>query len=246
MFRGTVNHTRFLPLKHNFKYKVTYFWFDIKNKNKSIFFKKNGLSLFSFFEKDHGPKKKEKKLFRLISNQLYSISIKNIKYIKILCLPRILGYVFNPISIFVCYDSKKIPKAIIFEVCNTFNDRHAYVCPIQKKNNVFKMKKKLYVSPFFNVEGLYKINFSIEREFVNLFIVYEIKKKKVFEASFKGKYIAMSELRILKVFFSSISQNVKVTLGIYYEALKLFLKGASYINRPKKNKNFFSMISKDG
>ena len=56
----------------------------------------------------------------------------------------------------------------------------------------------------------------------------------------------MSELRILKVFFSSISQNVKVTLGIYYEALKLFLKGASYINRPKKNKNFFSMISKDG
>ena len=72
-----------------------------------------------------------------------------------------------------------------------------------------------------------------------MFIVYEIKKKKVFEASFKGKYIAMSELRILKVFFS-ISQNVKVTLGIYFEALKLFLKGASYINRPKKIKIFLN------
>ena len=178
LFEGIVNHRRFDPLKHSFKYKVTYFWFDIENKKKLIFFKRNSLSLFSFFEKDHGPKGEEKKLFGLISNQLNSISIKNIKYIKILCLPRILGYVFNPISTFVCYNSKKIPKAIIFEVSNTFNDRHAYVCPIKKKDNVFKMKKKLYVSPFFKVEGIYKINFSIDRQFVNLFIVYEIKKKK--------------------------------------------------------------------
>ena len=110
MFRGTVNHTRFLPLKHSFKYKVTYFWFDIKIK-KSIFFKKMVYHYFLSLKRIMDQKKR-KELFRLISNQLYSISIKNIKYIKILCLPRILGYVFNQSQYLFIYDSKKFLKRL--------------------------------------------------------------------------------------------------------------------------------------
>jgi len=170
---------------------------------------------------------------------------ESIDYIKGLCLPRVLGYVFNPISIFVCYNKKKQAKVIIFEVSNTFNERHAYFCYINKNSKEFSMKKAFYVSPFFKVEGKYKINFSIDRHLVNLFIIYELKKKKVFEASFKGRAMNISEINLFKIFLLRLFQNLKVTFGIYFQALKLFLKGASYKSKPLKNKKFFTIINKD-
>ena len=179
LYQGIVTHSRFEPFRHSFKYKLTYFWFDIKNFKNFFLFKKNKFSLFSFFENDHGPKKSKEDFDKILKNKLKEEIKESIDDIKGLCLPRILGYVFNPISIFVCYNKRK-PKVIIFEVSNTFNERHAYLCNVNRYNREFSMKKSFYVSPFFNVEGKYKINFSIDRHFVNLFIVYELKKKKSF------------------------------------------------------------------
>ena len=244
LYQGIVTHSRFEPFRHSFKYKLTYFWFDIKNFKNFFLFKKNKFSLFSFFENDHGPKKSKEYFDKILKNKLKEEINESIDDIKGLCLPRILGYVFNPISIFVCYNKRK-PKVIIFEVSNTFNERHAYLCNVKRYNREFSMKKSFYVSPFFNVEGKYKINFSIDRHFVNLFIVYELKKKKVFEASFKGKAMNFSEINLLRVFLLRLFQNLKVTFGIYFQALKLFLKGASYIPKPNKNRNFFTVINKN-
>ena len=131
LFDGIVTHTRSSPFIHSFKYYATYFWFDIKNFKNRLLFKKNKFALFSFYENDHGNKKISK-------NGLDSLLIKNLRvfpnlkigYIKIFCLPRILGYSFNPISIFICYDELKKAKIAIFEVNNTFNERHAYYCRI--------------------------------------------------------------------------------------------------------------------
>ena len=245
LYQGVVSHSRLEPFKHSFKYKLTYFWFDIKNFKKFFFFKKNRFSLFSFFENDHGPKKSKEYFDKILKNKLKEEIAESIESVKGLCLPRILGYVFNPISIFVCYNKKKQPKAIIFEVSNTFNERHAYFCYINKNSKDFLMKKVFYVSPFFKVDGKYKISFSINRHFVNLFISYEFKKKKVFEASFRGKAMNISEVNLLKVFLLRLLQNLKVTFGIYFQALKLFLKGASYISKPIKNKKFFTIVNKD-
>ena len=158
---------------------------------------------------------------------------KNIDQIKVFCLPRMLGYVFNPISVFVCFNKGGSPKAIMYQVGNTFNERYFYICKIEKTNFV---KKKFYVSPFFKVEGNYLISFSIDKDFVNLFIVYKIKNKKVFEASFNGKSMDMNDKNLLVCFFSNMFQNFKLTLAIYIQALKLYFKGARYNNRPKKPK----------
>ena len=245
LYQGIVSHSRLEPFSHSFKYKLTYFWFDVKHFKNFFFFKKNKFSLFSFFENDHGPKKSKDYFDKILENKLKEQFAEGIESIKGLCLPRVLGYVFNPISIFVCYDKKKQAKVIIFEVSNTFNERHAYFCFINKNSNVFSMKKAFYVSPFFNVEGKYKINFSIDRHFVNLFIIYESKKKKVFKASFKGKAMNISEFNLFKVFLLRLFQNLKVTYGIYFQALKLFLKGASYIPKPNKNRDFFTVINKN-
>ena len=148
-----------------------------------------------------------------------------------------MGYVFNPISVFVCYDKLNTAKAVIFEVSNTFKERHSYLCRVNSKNE-FILKKNFYVSPFFKVQGKYKIKFSIDSNFVNLFILYEIKNQKVFEASFKGRSKEMNELNLVKLFFQNFFQNLKATTGIYIQALKLLIKGATYIRKTKKTRKF--------
>lgn len=239
MYSGEVRHTRLYPIYHSFKYKLVYFWFDIEKFSNTILFKKNKFALFSFNENDHGEFKQKSPLKESFKNELQKHQIYNFDSVMVLCLPRILGYVFNPIAVFVFY-KKESPIALIFEVSNTFDEKHAYICKITGKTNRFKMKKRLYVSPFFKVKGYYNINFCINKNSTKLSVIYKCDEKILFEACFNGCSIKFTGRNIIKVFFSRLLQNVKVTLAIYYEALKLFLKGATYRVKPKKNKNFYS------
>ncbi len=243
LFDGVVTHTRFHPVIHKFKYYVTYFWFDLRNFDELFFFKKNKFSFFSFYEKDHGTKhSKKSNLFQSIINNLRKIRKDEIKYIRILCLPRILGYAFNPISVYVCYDKFRSPKIVIFEVNNTFNERYSYYCSYIDKKKSFNFKKRLYVSPFFKVEGYYKIKLEIFENKISFFINYIVKKKKVFTASFVGKSFKLNSSNIIRLFLKNIHQNLKITIGIYFQALKLFVKGVKYIKKPSKSKKEFSSI----
>jgi len=239
IFSGLVSHTRLFPFQHTFKYKVNYFWFSLDNFRKYKFFKKNEFSLFSFYDKDHGPIEKNVDLCEYFKKKINS-KVTNISYIKAFCLPRIVGYNFNPISIFVCYNSKKNPNTIIFEVNNTFRERHIYSCKILREKKLFNLKKKFYVSPFFSVEGYYKVQFKINNKKINLIIDYYLNKKKVFNASFNGIPRKMSNSNLIKTFLLSMTQNIKVTLSIYIQALKIFFKGAKYIKRPKFSKTIFT------
>ena len=239
LFSGIVSHQRFKPFKHSFKYNFTYFWFDINLSDKCKLLKKNKLSLFSFFDKDHGPIKPEVEcMFKYFKNRL-DLKKNEIKTVKVLCLPRTIGYVFNPISVFLIYNHKKVATRIIFEVSNTFGERHAYVCKVNEKG-AYCLKKVLYVSPFFKTEGKYKIQFNVNKKIVNLLIFYEVNNIKVFKASFIGNSKEMTELNLLKLFVGNMFQNFKVTFGIYIQALKLWLKGAKYKSKPLKPKNFIT------
>ena len=238
LYEGIVSHTRYKPFIHSFNYRFCYFWFSLNFRHKYKFFKKNKFSLFSFYDKDHGEvDEKPNNTYEILKKKFLQKGKKNIYDIKSFCLPRILGYVFNPITVFVGFDDKNKATAIIYEVSNTFNERHSYYCEISKQNIV---KKRFHVSPFFNINGHYVITFSIDRNFVNLFINYNINNQKIFEASFKGRSVEMNDKNLLAIFFSNIFQNLKVTIAIHLEALKLFVKGATYIKKPKKPKNFFS------
>jgi len=243
LFEGVVTHSRVQPFAHKFKYFVTYFWFDIINFEESLFFKRNKFSLFSFYDKDHGELKKRKEhLYEVINKNIEKITKEKISYIKLFCIPRILGYVFNPISVFVCFDKKERAKVVIFEVNNTFKERHSYYCKVFNNTDYFHFKKTLYVSPFFKVKGNYKIKLRITKEMFFLYILYEINKEKVFDASFNGKLVELNSLNLIKVFFKKIFQNLKITTGIYFQALKLYAKGAKYIKKPlKPNKDFSSI-----
>lgn len=241
IYAGRVTHTRFSPFKHRFNYNVTYFWVDIKEKNSHKFFSWDWFSLFSFFEKDFGDmeRDKSKSLFSYYKSELKKHKILNIKNIKVLCLPRFFNYVFNPISVFICYTIDKRPNAIILEVSNTFGERHSYVSEISA-NNLFRTEKYFHVSPFFDVKGEYKINFSITKKIVRLNINYFKNKNKLLNASFIGIKKTLDRPNLSKLIFINFYQNILVTLGIHYEALKLFVKGAIYKKKPKKPEKFIT------
>ena len=110
IYNGNVIHKRFKPKEHFFKYKVFSLFIDLSELNelndKLKFFSLNKFNLISFYEKDHGDRDGSS-LFEWVKKNLINneISTDNIK-VKLLCYPRILGYVFNPLSIFFVYNDK--------------------------------------------------------------------------------------------------------------------------------------------
>ena len=159
IYNGEVNHTRFKPVKHFLNYKTFSLLIDldeIEQLDKSIsIFSHNKFNIFSFYNKDHGDRDGNCLKKWVISNlKKYKIE-GNISKIKILCYPRIFGYVFNPLSIFYCYENEKL-KSIFYEVKNTFNEQHTYIFKIKDGEEIKqKCKKKFYVSPFMDMETFY-------------------------------------------------------------------------------------------
>ena len=241
IYKGRVFHKRLVPFEHQFSYNLSYLWIDIQEK-KYRFLKYNKISLISFFDCDHGEvgRNTSQSLFSYLKNELENKGINNICSIKVLCLPRILNYQFNPITVFVCFSKKEKPQAVIFQVSNTFGERHAYIRKLPSKIN--RNLKKFHVSPFFGVSGYYKIKFEISKTMIKLVIDYENKNKKLLIATYDGKATKLNELNLLRLVFINIFQNFKVTLGIHYEALKLWFKGATYNKKPSKPKKFSTKI----
>ncbi len=138
IYNGTVIHKRFKPKIHFFKYKVFSLLIDLSELNildkKINFFSYNKFNLISFFDKDHG-ERNGSSLVEWVKKNLKEnkINTENIK-IKLLCYPRILGYVFNPLSVFYIYDSDEKLISVLYEVKNTFGEQHTYILKVENKN----------------------------------------------------------------------------------------------------------------
>ena len=127
IYNGEVTHTRFKPVKHFLKYKTFSLLIDldeVTKLDKSIsIFSYNKFNIFSFYDIDHGERDGGNLKEWVHENiRKFNIEVKITK-IKILCYPRIFGYVFNPLSIIFCYEKDKL-KVVFYEVKNTFNEQH--------------------------------------------------------------------------------------------------------------------------
>ena len=134
IYNGTVVHKRYKPKEHFFKYSVFSLLLDLSEleilNDKISFFSFNKFNLISFFEKDHG-NRDGSSLVGWVKNNLEEnkISIENIK-IKLLCYPRIFGYVFNPLSIFFVYDQNEKLVSILYERFKMYR-RYDFKCHYQ-------------------------------------------------------------------------------------------------------------------
>ena len=238
IYNGEVNHTRFKPVKHFLNYKTFSLFIDldeIEQLDKSIsIFSHNKFNIFSFYNKDHGDRDGNCLKKWVISNlQKYKIE-GNISKIKILCYPRIFGYVFNPLSIFYCYENDKL-KSIFYEVKNTFNEQHTYIFKVTKNEKIEqKCKKKFYVSPFMDMNTYYNFKLLNPNERLSVFIKQTDNSGTVLTATQVGDKKEFSFKQLLINFFKYPLMTFKIISSIHFEAFLLWKKGAIYRGREKK------------
>lgn len=230
LFIGKVYHKRFSPKIHEFWFRVFYIRFSIEHLNelKSLFFSINRWNLFSFYLKDHGAKDgSDLKPWALTQLKKHGIS-QSVDRIELQTFPRVLGYVFNPVSFWYCYSQNKM-VAIIAEVNNTFGETHSYVIENEKDATT----KTLHVSPFFQIEGYYKFKFentnslqdTTSLNVVNIsYYKNHTDQNPVLVASLQAKYSEMNDKNLFRAFLKTPFLTYVIILGIHFHALVLFLK----------------------
>ena len=244
IYNGIVTHNRFKPVKHSLKYNTFSLFLDLdelEKLHKDIkIFSFNKFNLFSFYNKDHGPRDGSS-LKKWVLKNLKKFNINsNISNIKLLCYPRIFGYVFNPLSIFFCYDTERL-RAIFYEVKNTFNEQHTYVFKVIDHEKIEqKCKKKFYVSPFMNMNTYYNFRLLNPNKKLSVFIKQTDDKGAILTAAQVGDKKEFSLKQLLINFFKYPLMTIKIITSIHFEAFLLWRKGAIYRGRNKKILNNLS------
>tara|TARA_A100001015_G_scaffold286990_1_gene356300 strand:- start:653 stop:1411 length:759 start_codon:yes stop_codon:yes gene_type:complete len=244
IYNGEVTHTRFKPIRHFLKYKTFSLLIDLDEVvqlDKSIgIFSHNKFNVFSFYDKDHGDRDGGD-LKEWVLRKLKKFNIEKSKTkIKILCYPRIFGYVFNPLSIFYCYEKNQL-KAIFYEVKNTFNEQHTYIFKIKDNEEINqKCKKKFYVSPFMDMGTYYNFKLFDPNNKLSVFIKQTDVSGTILTATQTGDKKEFSFKQLLINFLKYPLMTIKIIGSIHFEAFLLWKKGAIYRKRDVKLKNNLS------
>ena len=238
IYNGTVKHQRFKPIEHSLNYRTFSILLDldeIENLAKKIsIFSLNKFNIFSFYNCDHG-ERDGSSLKNWVQKNIKKFNISNnITKIKLLCYPRVFGYVFNPLSIFYCYENNDL-KAIFYEVKNTFNEQHTYIFKIKDNEKIEqKCRKKFYVSPFMDMETYYNFKLLNPSEKLSIFIRQTNGEETVLTATQTGDKKEFSFKQLLINFFKYPLMTMKIISSIHYEAFFLWKKGAVYRKRDNK------------
>ena len=247
IYIGNVIHKRFKPKIHFFKYKVFSILLDISEidiLDKSLkIFSYNKFNIVSFYDADHGPRDgtsiKEWVIKNLNDNR---INTENIK-IKLLCYPRIFGYVFNPLSVFFIYNKKSELISILYEVKNTFGEQHTYIFKTKENENYIKhtCKKKFHVSPFIEMDCAYFFKILKPSEKISVIIDQYDEEGKLLYASQDGDRIELNNKNLVLSYLRHPLMTFKIIVAIHFEAFKLWTKGIKFVKKRLKIKNNISI-----
>ncbi|MFN4091850.1 MAG: DUF1365 domain-containing protein [Brevundimonas sp.] len=156
--------------------------------------------------------------------------------IRLLTMPRILGYGFNPISVYFCHRPDGALAALLYEVTNTFHERHSYLVAVPADGTGplrQTAEKRLFVSPFMDMGLTYDFTVRPPGEAVSVVVAVRRGETPILTASFAGQRRPLSNAALLRAFFTHPLLTWKVTWGIHWEAVKVMLKGAKYRERGK-------------
>ncbi|MEP2640900.1 DUF1365 domain-containing protein [Roseobacter sp.] len=234
---GQTFHGRKGSVENSFRYSVDYVLLDAEAQVKTPWlFARNGASLTSLHDVDHGGAPKAGRGAHWVRDVLRAHQINDIARIELLAQPRVLGHVFNPVSFWLCRGPQDALVAVIAEVSNTFGDRHSYLChhpdlrPIAPSDTL-TAAKIFHVSPFQPAEGGYKFRFDICEAKVGIWIDYARSDGGLI-ATLTGARKPLSTAGILRFALLRPLGARRVLALIHWQALKLWWKGARYRPRP--------------
>lgn len=242
LYKAKVMHHRLLPKKHRFWYNIYLFYLDLDEietlANKLKWLSYNRFNLFTFSDKDHLQLPKEnpdnsKTTKQHITTYLLSnnVQIGNGK-IMLLTNLKVLGYNFNPVSFYFCFDELDHPVCAVAEISNTYHEMKLFFFGKEELiGDVFKLKvqKLFYVSPFIDLDTFFDFNLTIPKDDLNIKIDdYDNQDKRFFLSTLTGKRKTLSNVNLLKFFFTMPLIPLQVMGLIHWQAFKLWVKKISY------------------
>ncbi len=226
---GHVMHRRLRPAVNAFVYPVFYVQLPVRNlaAAECAIFSVDRRNLLSFYSKDHGPRDGSP-LLPWIEGLLSKHGLPSDGEIVLQTFPRVLGYVFNPVSFWYCHDRDGQLIAILAEVNNTFGGTCSYLLHRQGNPLVdgeeLHAEKRFHVSPFNVIEGGYRFRFLLERSVQLARIDYDDAAGELLLTSISGKPRPWSARALLACFLRMPFLTLGVMARIHWQALKLYLK----------------------
>lgn len=246
LFKAKVMHRRLRPKENAFTYPATYVAYTLGEKLETRLLKKNRPGLYSVYDKDHGPQDGSP-LLPWIRGILAEHGLAEAAdgEVWLVAHPRMLGYAFNPVSFWLCFDTRESLRAVLAEVNNTFGDRHCYLIAhpdgkVIEKGDVLEAAKLFHVSPFLPVEGGYRFRFHAAREALGFWIDYSDKDGLMLHTSLTGRLLPLTDAALLRHFLRAPLMTFFVVLRIHWQAVKLWAKRARFHRRPEPPKQEIS------
>jgi len=237
LYDGVVVHHRHAPRRHSLRYRLFQILLDLDEApdldRRLRLFAFNRPGLFSFHERDHLAGD-GRPLRPQVDALLSATGIEARGAVRILCLPRVLGYVFNPLSLYYCHAATGELAAVILEVNNTFGQRHCYVLRAGAGPRVRgRWPKTLFVSPFLDLDMIYDARLLEPEKAVETLVVGRRPTgETLITASFRGRRRELSDLGLCQAFLRHPLMTLKVIAAIHLEAVKLLAKGVRLQPRP--------------
>ena len=239
IYFGSVIHSRLRPKKHRLRYRAFWLLVDIDTIDELAsglrLLSRDRFNLFSIHDRDYGDEF-EGSLRKQVDSALHEAGKEiGADRVFLLTMPRVLGYVFNPLSVFFCYAVDGRLAAIIYEVHNTFGGRHKYVLSVDQaaaRTVQQECDKTFVVSPFMAMDVRYSFEVSPPEERISIAVKARDEGGPIINTALSGEREHLSDAWLLRAFFSIPLLTLKVTLAIHWEALRMWLKGFRLFHRP--------------
>ena len=238
LYVGVVSHARLRPRRHALRYRVFMLLLDLDSleptRARLRLLARGRFGLVSFRETDHGdgsaiPLKEQ------IGRLLIGAGIEAGGPVGLLCMPRVLGYGFNPLSLYFCHRADGRLAAIVYEVTNTFGERHSYVIPCETGDGAVVRQtapKRLYVSPFMDMGLSYRFAVRPPGEAVRVGVDVDDDEGLLLTTSFAGERRPLTDAGLLRAWAAHPLLTLKVIAAIHWEALRLWRKRIGVRRRP--------------
>jgi DUF1365 family protein len=238
LYSGTVQHRRLHPKTHTFRYTIGMLWLDLAEQSllfsQTKWVSAKRFAPLSFRETDYLPHltRKGMPLIDAVRLSLAELGEPHIARVCVLTQARSWGLSFNPISIFYAYNEQNELIGMLCEVSNTpWRERYHYVLPAQNTAaNAFRVAKSFHVSPFLPRDLEHRMRFYQKNQRLTLYMADFKHDLKVFDASLNLKRTEISPQSLRRHIATFPFMTAKTVLGIYWQALRLALKGMPFFS----------------
>ena len=208
---GEVMHQRLSPKKNGFTYPIYYLGLPLQKIDEldtQSILAVDRFSRTSFYRKDHGSRTRQGDLTAWGYERLAEYGLhERVKQMTLITMPRIYGFVFNPVSFWFCFDEGQQLVALLYEVNNTYGETHLYICAREDGTQIMNdqwicANKEFHVSPYLKREGTYKFKINLSEDRLCLWINFvDADGAHVLATTLKGELCPLTRQSLNRAFW---------------------------------------------